>query len=378
MAAAPPVSMKALLEAGVHFGHQTRRWDPRMRRFIFTERNGIHIIDLQQTVGRLQAAMDFARDLAQEGGVILFVGTKKQAVETIEQEAQRAGMPYVTTRWLGGTLTNFNTIQSRIDHLARLENEKERGDFERLIKKEALKQEEQIVRLNRFFGGIKEMQRLPSALYVIDCVKEHIAVAEALKLGVPIIAMTDTNSNPEEIDYPIPSNDDAIRAIKLITARIADAVIEGTRLREYAEESGLDAEDLTGEDYAEGYSASPDDLGPGEQAPAEVSEEAAGDDPAAELARARAELAKARAELARAKHEAAVAAASGEAAAEAPAAAAEEPAVEEPVAAPEPEPETVNEAPPAEAVAEEPPADAEVSEPAETPATETETKETEG
>lgn len=304
--------MKALLEAGVHFGHQTRRWDPRMRRFIFTERNGIHIIDLQQTVGRLQAAMDFARDLAQEGGVILFVGTKKQAVETIEQEAQRCGMPYVTNRWLGGTLTNFNTIQSRIDHLARLENEKERGDFERLIKKEALKQEEEIVRLNRFFGGIKEMQRLPSALYVIDCVKEHIAVAEALKLGVPIIAMTDTNSNPEEIDYPIPSNDDAIRAIKLITARIADAVIEGTRLREYAEESGLEAEDLTGEDYTEGYSASPDDLGPGEELQAEGEAETPADDPAAELARARAELAKARAELARAKHEAAVAAASGE------------------------------------------------------------------
>jgi small subunit ribosomal protein S2 len=349
LAAAPPVSMKALLEAGVHFGHQTRRWDPRMRRFIFTERNGIHIIDLQQTVGRLQAAMDFARDLAQEGGVILFVGTKKQAVETIEQEAQRCGMPYVTTRWLGGTLTNFNTIQSRIDHLARLENEKERGDFERLIKKEALKQEEQIVRLNRFFGGIKEMQKLPSALYVIDCVKEHIAVAEALKLGVPIIAMTDTNSNPEEIDYPIPSNDDAIRAIKLITARIADAIIEGTRLREYAEEAGLEAEDLTGEDYAEGYSASPDDLGPGEErSEGEGEEAAAGDDPAAELARARAELAKARAELARAKHEAAVAAASGNGATEAPAEVAE-PEAEAPAEAPEPaaeaQPEPEAEAP---------------------------------
>jgi small subunit ribosomal protein S2 len=324
LATAPPVSMKALLEAGVHFGHQTRRWDPRMRRFIFTERNGIHIIDLQQTVGRLQAAMDFARDLTQEGGVILFVGTKKQAVETIEQEAQRCGMPYVTNRWLGGTLTNFNTIQSRIDHLARLENERERGDFERLIKKEALKQEEQIVRLNRFFGGIKEMQRLPSALYVIDCVKEHIAVAEALKLGVPIIAMTDTNSNPEEIDYPIPSNDDAIRAIKLITARIADAVIEGTRLREYAEESGLEAEDLTSEDYAEGYSASPDDLGPGEEVQDGSEESPAEEDPTAELARARAELAKARAELARAKHEAAVAAASGNGAESAPEPGAEE------------------------------------------------------
>ncbi|MPZ22025.1 MAG: 30S ribosomal protein S2 [Dehalococcoidia bacterium] len=299
--------MKALLEAGVHFGHQTRRWDPRMRRFIFTERNGIHILDLQQTVGRLQAAMDFARDTAADGGLVLFVGTKKQAVETIEQEATRAGMPYVTNRWLGGTLTNFNTIQSRIDHLARLENQKSRGEFERLIKKEALLLDEEIVRLNRFFGGIKEMQRPPAALYVVDCVKEHIAIAEALRLGIPIVAMVDTNCNPDEIDYPVPSNDDAIRAIKLITARIADAIVEGTRMREFAEEAGLEAEDMTLEEYAEGYSASPDDSGP-ETPPAEGEAPAEAEaplDPAEELARTRAELARARAELARAKHEAA-------------------------------------------------------------------------
>jgi small subunit ribosomal protein S2 len=299
--ATPAVSMKALLEAGVHFGHQTRRWDPRMRRFIFTERNGIHIIDLQQTVGRLAAAMDFVRDISSQGGSVLFVGTKKQAAETIEQEATRCNMPYVTNRWLGGTLTNFNTIQSRIDHLARLENERERGDFERLPKKEALILQDEIIRLNRFFGGIKEMQSLPAALYVIDCVKEHIAVAEALRLGIPLIAMTDTNSNPDEIDYPIPSNDDAIRAIKLITSRIADAALEGARLREYAEESGIDVEDLDAEEYAEGYSASPDDLSPDEDA---ETVEAPEDESASELAQARAELARARAELARAKHEA--------------------------------------------------------------------------
>lgn len=309
--AASAVSMKSLLEAGVHFGHQTRRWDPRMRRFIFTERNGIHIIDLQQTVGRLQAAMDFARDTVRDGGTILFVGTKKQAVETIEQEAQRCGMPYVTNRWLGGTLTNFNTIQSRIDHLARLENQKARGDFERLTKKEALLLDEEIVRLNRFFGGIKEMQRAPSAIYVIDCVKEHIAVAEGTRLGIPLIAMTDTNSNPDEIDYPVPSNDDAIRAIKLITSRIADAVLEGVRVREFAEDAGLEAADLDSEDYAEGYSASPDDESDVGGTEAGESETPAEEDPAAELARARAELARARAELARAKHEAAVAASGG-------------------------------------------------------------------
>src|SRR5262245_21654972 len=249
--------MKQLLEAGVHFGHQTRRWNPRMRRFIFTERNGIHIIDLQQTVGRLSTAYDFVRDLAANGGMLLFVGTKKQAQEAVEAEAARAGMPYVNNRWLGGTLTNFSTIQSRIDHLVRLEDQRARGEFEVLPKKEVLKIEEEINRLNRHFGGIKEMTRLPQALFIIDPPKERIAVAEALRMGIPIVAMCDTNSDPDEVDYPIPSNDDAIRAVKLITAKMADAMIEGAQLRE----SGLEA-DL--EEGAEGLtftqtSFSPDD-----------------------------------------------------------------------------------------------------------------------
>jgi len=239
--------MKQLLEAGVHFGHQTRRWDPRMRRFIFTERNGIHIIDLQQTVTRLQSAYDFVRELAANGGTLLFVGTKKQAQEAVEQEATRAHMPYVNNRWLGGTLTNFPTIQSRIDHLVRLEDQRARGEFEVLLKKEVLKIEDEIARLNRHFGGIKEMTRIPSALFIIDPPKERIAVLEALRLGVPIVAMCDTNSNPDEIDYPIPSNDDAIRAVKLITAKMADAVIEGVELREAGLEVGMEGglEDLS-------------------------------------------------------------------------------------------------------------------------------------
>jgi small subunit ribosomal protein S2 len=267
----PQVSMKQLLEAGVHFGHQTRRWDPRMRRFIFTERNGIHIIDLQQTVTRLNAAYDFVRDLVANGGTLLFVGTKKQAQEAIESEAQRCKMPYVSNRWLGGTLTNFATIQARIDHLVRLEEARARGEFDRLPKKEATKRDEEIERLNRHFGGIKEMTRLPSALYVVDTPKEHIAIAEAVRLGIPIVAMCDTNSNPDEIDYPIPSNDDAIRAVKLITGRLADAVLEGALAREYAEQEGLSA-NLEGMDVTQAFTASPDEEPPAfetEEEPAE-------------------------------------------------------------------------------------------------------------
>jgi small subunit ribosomal protein S2 len=223
--------MKQLLEAGVHFGHQTRKWNPRMRRFIFTERNGIHIIDLQQTVQRLQIAYDWVRDLAANGGVILFVGTKKQAQEAVESEARRCGMPFVNTRWLGGTLTNFQTIQSRIDHLVRLENARARGDFAVLPKKEQLKIDEEIERLNRHFGGIKEMTRLPQALFIVDPPKERNAVLEAIRMNIPIVAMCDTNCDPDEIECPIPSNDDAIRAVKLITAKIADAVLEGQSIR---------------------------------------------------------------------------------------------------------------------------------------------------
>ena len=260
--ATPPVSMKALLEAGVHFGHQTHRWDPRMKPFIFTERNGIHIIDLQQTVPLLQQAMDFARSVAARGQTVLFVGTKKQAQESIQQEASRSGMPYVTNRWLGGTLTNFQTIESRIDHLLRLEDRRDRGEFQNMLKKEAGKLNEEIEKMNRYFGGIKSMRRLPGALFIVDPPMERIAVTEALRMHIPIIAMCDTNSNPDEIDYPIPSNDDAIRAVRLMASRIADATIEGRQLENYASEAD-DTEGLDMASLASGtFSASPDDPEP--------------------------------------------------------------------------------------------------------------------
>ncbi len=236
------VSMKSLLEAGVHFGHQTRRWNPKMKRYIFTERNGIHIIDLQQTVIKLQEAYTFVRDLVANGGSVLFVGTKKQAQESVESEARRCGMYYVNQRWLGGTLTNFSTIQSRIDYLVRLEDRKAKGELDRLPKKESMKLEEEIQRLNRQLGGIKEMTRIPSTLFIVDSPKERIAVLEALRLGIPIVGIADTNSDPEEMDYPIPGNDDAIRAVKLLCNKIADAALEGLAGREYYdEEEGLEA-----------------------------------------------------------------------------------------------------------------------------------------
>ena len=220
-------TIKELLEAGAHFGHQTSRWHPAMKKYIFTKRNGIHIIDLEQTAAMLDKACDFVRQVAAEGGNILFVGTKKQAQEAIEQEAQRCGMFYVNQRWLGGVLTNFATIQARIDYLVRLEDQKERGDFERLPKKEALKVEEEILRLNRQMGGFKELTNLPDALFIVDPTKERIAIAEARRVGIPVVAIVDTNCNPDNIDYPIPANDDAIRTIKLICSKIADSVIEG-------------------------------------------------------------------------------------------------------------------------------------------------------
>ncbi len=260
--ATPPVSMKALLEAGVHFGHQTRRWDPRMKPFIFTERNGIHIIDLQQTVPLLQQAMDFARSVAARGQTVLFVGTKKQAQESIQQEATRCGMPHVTNRWLGGTLTNFQTMERRIDHLLRLEDQRDRGEFQAMIKKEAGKLNEEIEKMNRYFGGIKSMKRLPGALFIVDPPMERIAVTEALRMRIPIIAMCDTNANPDEIDYPVPSNDDAIRAVRLMASRIADAIIEGRQIENYATEAD-DTEGLDMASIASGtFSASPDDPGP--------------------------------------------------------------------------------------------------------------------
>ncbi len=260
--------MKALLEAGVHFGHQTRRWNPKMRKFIFSERNGIHIIDLQQTVERLEAACNFVRDVVANGGTVLFVGTKRQAQETIESEAKRCGMPYVTTRWLGGTLTNFNTIQGRIDYLVRLEDAKARGELDHLSKKDRLQKEEEIERLNRYLGGIKEMTSLPAAVFIIDTTKENIAVAEAVRMGIPIVALVDTNCDPDVIDYPIPSNDDAIRAIKLITARIADSVLEGLTAREYAQQAALEAEEVEVSAYTEtGYLATPDEPFPSQAEP---------------------------------------------------------------------------------------------------------------
>ncbi|HEX5418130.1 MAG TPA: 30S ribosomal protein S2 [Chloroflexota bacterium] len=266
--------MKLLLEAGVHFGHQTRRWNPRMKPYIFTERNGIHIIDLQQTVNKLNEAYNFVRDLTSNNGTLLFVGTKKQAQEAIETEAKRAEMPYVTQRWLGGMLTNFRTIQTRLRRLEELEQSKAAGDFERLPKKEASQLEEEIVRLNRLLGGVKGMRRIPNALFIIDPHKERLAVAEARRLEIPIVALLDTNCNPDEIDYPIPANDDAIRAVKLLTGKVADAALEGINLRKATEEAEAAAEEKAQAEAAEAaakeegeesekpeiaYSASPDE-----------------------------------------------------------------------------------------------------------------------
>jgi small subunit ribosomal protein S2 len=230
----PGVSMKMLLESGVHFGHQTRRWNPKMRPFIYTERNGIHIIDLQQTVKCLEDAEKWVKELAANNRKVLFVGTKKQAQDAIREEATRADMPYVNQRWLGGMLTNFQTIQARIHRLDDLEERRDSGGFERLPKKEVIKLEEQIARLNKLLGGIRKLGRLPDAVFIVDPQREHIVVAEALRLGVPIIAMVDTNCDPTVVDYPIPANDDAIRAIRLVTSRIAEAALEGKTLRESA------------------------------------------------------------------------------------------------------------------------------------------------
>ena len=221
------VSMKQLLEAGVHFGHQTRRWNPKMARYIFTERNGIYIIDLQKTVKKLDEAYMFVRDLAANGGNLLFVGTKKQAGDSVRDEATRAGAYYVNARWLGGMLTNFKTIRRRIDRLAQLRKLQEDGTFDLLPKKEVSKLNLEIEKLEKFLGGIKDMKKLPSALFVVDPRKEKIAVAEARKLGIPIVAIVDTNCDPDEIDYVIPGNDDAIRAVRLLSATMADALIEG-------------------------------------------------------------------------------------------------------------------------------------------------------
>jgi len=251
-------TIKQLLEAGAHFGHQTSRWHPRMKKYIFTKRNGIHIIDLEQTASMLDTACDFVRQVAAEGSHILFVGTKKQAQEAIEEEAKRCGMYYVNQRWLGGVLTNFATIQARIDHLVRLEDQQARGEFNRLPKKEGLKLGEEISRLNRQMGGFKEMTSLPSALFIVDPTKERIALAEAKRIGIPVVAIVDTNCNPDDIDYPVPANDDAIKAIKLLCSRIADSVIEG-KTGEAVISAEVGEEELEVEEIAEPIIFAPDD-----------------------------------------------------------------------------------------------------------------------
>lgn len=237
------ISMKQLLEAGVHFGHQTRRWNPKMAKYIFTERNGIYIIDLQKTVKKVDEAYNFLRGIAEEGKSILFVGTKKQAQDAVKEEALRAGMFYVNERWLGGMMTNFQTIQKRVNRLKELETMEADGTFDVLTKKEVLGLRHEMGRLEKYLGGIKEMNRLPGALFVVDPRKERIAVAEARKLGIPIVAIVDTNCDPDEIDYVIPGNDDAIRAVRLLTGRMADAVLEGRQ--------GQDAEPVAEEEAQE-------------------------------------------------------------------------------------------------------------------------------
>lgn len=243
------ITMKALLETGVHFGHRTRKWNPKMKSYIFTERNGIHIIDLQQTLRTIRDAYELVRDTVADGGTILFVGTKRQAQETIAREATRAGMPYVNERWLGGTLTNWRTISQRIDYLKELEERRDEGEFELLTKKEALMNEREIEKLNIRLGGIREMKRLPDLLFVVDVNREDTAVHEANILDIPIVALVDTNCDPELIDYVVPANDDAIRAIKLITSVMADAVLEGKAVRK----DDLDEEDIPDEDYTEHF-----------------------------------------------------------------------------------------------------------------------------
>jgi len=239
------VSLKSLLEAGVHFGHRTKRWNPKMRPYIFTERNGVHIIDLQQTVSQLEKAYNYIQDIVAEGGMVLFVGTKRQAAEIITTEAERCGMPYVNKRWLGGTLTNFRTIRARVDDMIELERRREYGEFSRLPKKEVLKLNEEIERLNRRVGGLRKLEALPAAVFVVDIRREDLAVKEATKLNIPLVAVVDTNCNPDPIDVIIPSNDDAIRAIKLMVGKITEAVLAGQAMRETLEAEEQQAAERT-------------------------------------------------------------------------------------------------------------------------------------
>ena len=249
------VTMKQLLEAGVHFGHQTRRWNPKMEEYIFTERNGIYIIDLQKTVNLIDTAYNYMKDVAADGGVVLFVGTKKQAQDSIEEEATRAGQYYVNHRWLGGTLTNWKTIQSRIARLKELKKMAEDGTFDVLPKKEVAVLTKQREKLERFLGGIEDMPKIPDVMFIVDPHKEQIAVKEAQKLHIPIVAMVDTNTDPDDIDYVIPSNDDAIRAVRLITSKMADAVVEGKQGQDDAQQA-----EAVADDNAENETVSEDSL----------------------------------------------------------------------------------------------------------------------
>ncbi|MCD8389168.1 MAG: 30S ribosomal protein S2 [Oscillospiraceae bacterium] len=237
------VSMKQLLEAGVHFGHQTRRWNPKMAEYIYTERNGIYIIDLQKTVKKLEEAYNFVRTLAENGQSVLFVGTKKQAQDSVREEATRVGQFYINARWLGGMLTNFKTMRTRVDRMAQLRKMQEDGTFDMLPKKEVVKLMHEMEKLDKYLGGVKEMKKLPGALFVVDPRKEHNAISESRKLNIPIIAIVDTNCDPDEVDYVIPGNDDAIRAIRLISATMANAIQEGRQGEDAAEEAAEDAED---------------------------------------------------------------------------------------------------------------------------------------
>ncbi|MEM7801064.1 MAG: 30S ribosomal protein S2 [Chloroflexota bacterium] len=243
----PVISMKSLLETGVHFGHRTRRWNPKMRQYIFTERNGIHILDLQQTIVLVDVAYSYIRDIVAKGGKVLFVGTKRQAQDTVAKEAARAGMPYINQRWLGGTLTNWTTIRQRLNHLEKLEKQRDAGEWEGLKKKERLMLEREINKLLLRLGGLRKLSALPEALFISDVNNEDTAVTEANKLNIPIVGMVDTNCNPDQIDYVIPSNDDAIRAIKLICSKMADAAIEGQNMRkEAAAEDAADGDAAAG------------------------------------------------------------------------------------------------------------------------------------
>jgi small subunit ribosomal protein S2 len=254
------VTMKEMLDAGVHFGHQTQRWNPKMKPYVYTARGGIHIVDLQKTVVRANKAADFITEIAANGGRVIFVGTKKQAIEPIQEAATRCGQYYVTKRWLGGMMTNFETIKSSIDRLRRIDQMREKGELSYLTKKERARMEKEYLKLSEFLTGIREMKDAPSAMFVVDLPKEHIAVAEAKKLGIPVVAIADTNSDPESVDFPIPGNDDAIRSIKLFANLVADAYIEGAKVWEQKLRTQTDKQsDLQKEEKAAGKESAKDD-----------------------------------------------------------------------------------------------------------------------